>query len=553
MPRSRTTALAGGVTALIVAVLVWLVVYAARTLEPITPGSGSGTVPWVPALVAWVLAGAVTAGTLTWIVIALRSGSTTATLTAGGMAALAGAAVMLLVGSGQPALPVLGAAGFLLAASVADRLDVPAIGGARRIGIVIGALVVAELFVAAAVLVGMGDTLLLVAAGLALAAGIVTLDRPSAPEAFALAAGAGALGFARIDGAEAMIGVAALATSALLAARRGLDLLGPASSAQDDGDRLPDLAARLADAVLRFDGRLRLADWNATAATLLDLDETSRGTRLEDLLGIPLAGLPSDDRIHTVERSVGGLDVTIHRSEGGLVAIIRDPGRAPEGDRLGRELRGTIDELAQARRTIELQRAELERTASVDPLTGLPSRTAILDRLRIELAEAARYRHPIAVVLLDIDDFAEINRLHGTQAGDDVLAEVALRMRLRVRAADALGRLGSDQFLAILPHTDEAGAATFADALRRRLAAREVAVGAGQLRITVCAGVAVMHAGEEPGSDALLGRAEAALERAKRGGGDRIALAGSHPVTRIEEHRPEGDRTAADAGDDGGT
>jgi GGDEF domain-containing protein len=105
------------------------------------------------------------------------------------------------------------------------------------------------------------------------------------------------------------------------------------------------------------------------------------------------------------------------------------------------------------------------------------SRGAIIDRLRTEIAQARRYRHPVAVVLLDVDGFSDLNRRHGVVNGDAVLREVALRMRLRVREADALGRAGSDGFLAILPHTDEGGAATFADALRHRLAQRPMLVG----------------------------------------------------------------------------
>src|SRR6187399_945614 len=83
-------------------------------------------------------------------------------------------------------------------------------------------------------------------------------------------------------------------------------------------------------------------------------------------------------------------------------------------------------------------------------------RAAILERLHSEVAMARRYRHPLAVVLLDVDRFGAVNAEHGIAAGDAVLREVALRFRLRVREADALGRFGSDGFIATLPHTDEA-------------------------------------------------------------------------------------------------
>jgi diguanylate cyclase (GGDEF)-like protein len=227
--------------------------------------------------------------------------------------------------------------------------------------------------------------------------------------------------------------------------------------------------------------------------------------------------------------------------------VIRDPG-GTEAERLGRELRGTIEELLQARRTIDLQRQELERASSIDPLTGVASRAAILDRLRVEVAQARRYQHPVAVVLLDVDDFAAINRRHGTAGGDAALREVALRIRLRVREADELGRVGSDAFLAVLPHTEEAGAAIFADALQHRLGLRPVVVGDDQLVLTASVGVAVMRPGDDLDLDGLLGRVHEALASAKSAGGNRIALDRLHGLARLEDHRgshaPDGsDRT----------
>ena len=549
MPPSRTAAVASGLTALVMAVLAAVVVAILRALPPtdlVAAGLG-----WTATALAWALTASVTVATLAWIVVALRTGALPAAFAVGAMAALAGASVMLLIGSSPPGLPLVGATGFALAASAADRLPSPAVDGGRRIAIVIGALLGAELSVALAVALGASDALPFVAAGLALAAGTVALGRPCAPEAFAMAVGAGSIGVARSVDVAFAIGLAALVVAALLSARRGLEeaTFAVATPANDE-ERLPDLAARLADAVLRFDGRLRLADWNATAATLLDLDEGSRGVRMEELLGIPITSLPADDRIDTVERGIAGMDVTVHRSHGGVIAIIRDPGRAPESERLGRELRGTVEELVRARRTIHLQRAELERTATIDPLTGLPSRPAILDRLRAEVAEAGRYRHPLAIVLLDVDDFTELNRRHGTSMGDAVLGEIALRLRLRVRTADALGRLVGDRFLAILPHTDEAGATTFADALRHRLAGGTLALGGTELRLTVSAGVAVVRPGDEIDVDTLLGRAEEALARATRSGGDRVVLERQHRPSPID--RRPGAPSAPDAGKEAG-
>ena len=152
---------------------------------------------------------------------------------------------------------------------------------------------------------------------------------------------------------------------------------------------------------------------------------------------------------------------------------------------------------------------------------------------------------------MDIDDFGALNHQFGTAAADVALREVALRIRLRVREADELGRLGRDSFLAVLPHTDEAGAATFADALMHRLGLRPVALAGTEVRLTASFGVAVMRPGEELDADGLLARADEALASAKRGGGNRIALDRLHGLARLEERQTAHGHEAAEAPDAG--
>jgi diguanylate cyclase (GGDEF)-like protein len=223
--------------------------------------------------------------------------------------------------------------------------------------------------------------------------------------------------------------------------------------------------------------------------------------------------------------------------------------------RLGRELRATIEELMQARRTIAVQRAELERAATVDPLTGVASRAAIVERVRTEVAQARRYAHPIALLVVDVDSFAELNQQHGIEVGDEILREVALRIRLRVRRADALGRSDGDSFLAVLPHSEESGIIVFAEALRERLAQRPIITQAGPLSITVSIGVAMMRPAMELSVDELLGRADEALHSARTAGGNCIAFDRLHGLARIDPGRrsdpsaaPPSPETAQDSG-----
>jgi len=238
--------------------------------------------------------------------------------------------------------------------------------------------------------------------------------------------------------------------------------------------------------------------------------------------------------------SVEALDETAEQSAAPIHPVPL-PSPAPPVDdealRLARELRATIEELLHSRRTIELQREELARSAAHDPLTGVFSRRHILERLGIEAAEAHRYAHPVAVLLLDVDGFAALNHQHGLSVGDAVLRELALRLRMRMRAADALGRIGGDSFVAILPHTDERGAAVFADALRRRLITRPLMTDAGEITVSVSIGVAFTRPGVDLDPEALLAAADEALASARAAGGNRIAFDRSHGLVRLEERR----------------
>ncbi|PZR62941.1 MAG: hypothetical protein DLM71_05880 [Chloroflexi bacterium] len=218
--------------------------------------------------------------------------------------------------------------------------------------------------------------------------------------------------------------------------------------------------------------------------------------------------------------------------------------------RLSRELRGTLEDLIRARRTIELQREELAVAASIDQLTGVLSRRAVLDRLRIEVAECRRYSHPLAIVLVDLDGFAALNARHGIAIGDAVLHDVGLRLRLRMRAADALGRLGGDSFLVILPHTDERGATILADVLRRRAITHSTETDGGPIELAVSIGVALMRPGTEISDDELLAAADEALASARAGGGNRIAFDRNHGLARLEERR---DGSPSVQGDDQGS
>ncbi len=230
-----------------------------------------------------------------------------------------------------------------------------------------------------------------------------------------------------------------------------------------------------------------------------------------------------------------------------------EPEVAPEFDelsRITRELRATLDDLVAARHLIELQRVEIGRASSVDQLTGVANRWTTLDRLRTEAAEARRYLHPIAVVLFDIDGFADLNHEHGLEVGDAVLREIALRLRMRMREADAVGRIGADAFLAVLPHTDEVGAVIFANAVLDRLLNRQIVTARGEVLVTLSIGIGLMRPGMGVTGDELLAAAEEALDSARAAGGNRVAIDRLHGLARLDKQSPHPGTATGQAADE---
>jgi diguanylate cyclase (GGDEF)-like protein len=160
--------------------------------------------------------------------------------------------------------------------------------------------------------------------------------------------------------------------------------------------------------------------------------------------------------------------------------------------------------------------------ATVDLLTGVLNRQALLSRLEDELERAARYQRPCSVVLVDLDHFKRVNDTHGHAAGDLVLREVADVLHANVRTADIVGRYGGEEFMVVLPETDADAAAASAEKLRRLVGSREVRLDDGYvLSVTLSAGVAG-GLGRHLQLDALVRDADAALYSAKALGRDQV-------------------------------
>lgn len=176
-----------------------------------------------------------------------------------------------------------------------------------------------------------------------------------------------------------------------------------------------------------------------------------------------------------------------------------------------------------ARVGAEVQRQQLEQQllfmATHDALTGLPNRTLFWDRLRTAVQRAARGKHHVALVDLEVHGLREINEQFGEAAGDALLAEVARRLREGVRNTDTVCRIGSSQFGVVLESIRQwQNVDGVSRALVRRVVADPVAIGEDSLDLEVSAGVAVYpEDGEDDGL--LLSRADRARFQIKRAGG----------------------------------
>ena len=186
----------------------------------------------------------------------------------------------------------------------------------------------------------------------------------------------------------------------------------------------------------------------------------------------------------------------------------------------------------------------LTAQALYDPVTGLPNRRLLMDRLTNVMARRGLAEHPCAVLYLDLDGFKNFNDTHGHAVGDEILAAFARRLEDAVRPSDTVARLGGDEFVVLVAGLDSAEAAP---AVAHRIIERcqePLALDHLAVRATTSIGVAVADEDDEPGI--LLQRADAALYDAKRAGRNRVAVRGKRHYRRTGERSRAGVDQPAD-------
>ena len=180
---------------------------------------------------------------------------------------------------------------------------------------------------------------------------------------------------------------------------------------------------------------------------------------------------------------------------------------------------------AQLIETTKADNARLEVLAHTDPLTLVLNRRALTVRLASELERARRYDSVITLLMVDLDNFKQVNDNHGHLVGDDVLRDVAMLLQHAVRTMDVVARYGGEEFVVVLPETSLAGATIFAERIRENV---ETATFSGlrgvPLKLTASIGVSSYPSTTVQTVDDLFARADEALYRAKADGRNRVCL-----------------------------
>lgn len=286
----------------------------------------------------------------------------------------------------------------------------------------------------------------------------------------------------------------------------------------------------LFDAVYFVDKERRITHWNDSATRLTGFASTDmlgKDCRETMLVHLSKEGQPfCESHCPLLETEPYGdvleTEVFIRHKAGHMVPVqatmlpIRDAAGHITGAAeifsdvsVGEEIRKRLD--------------DLERVARLDPLTRLPNRRYVEERITAHLAELERYDRQFGLVLLDLDRFAKINDKYGCEAGDDVLRMIARTLMLNHRPFDTVGRWEEEEFAAIPVQVDREGLRTVAERTRVLIEQSQLPWQEGaSLGVTASLGATLVGRGDKP--DSIVARAERMLREAKEKGGGVVVI-----------------------------
>lgn len=178
-----------------------------------------------------------------------------------------------------------------------------------------------------------------------------------------------------------------------------------------------------------------------------------------------------------------------------------------------------ITERKELQHQIEEQNKLLEILATTDELTKILNRRMVYSRLEEEISRANRFQTPLSILLMDIDHFKRVNDQYGHLRGDDVLVKVAATISTEARNYDIVGRYGGEEFLVVLPNTEQEEALIVAQRIRKRISRLEFE---NDLRVTISGGLKTYQGGS---ATEFLNQTDELLYKAKEQGRDQIVNA----------------------------
>lgn len=279
--------------------------------------------------------------------------------------------------------------------------------------------------------------------------------------------------------------------------RRQLEDNGFRVAEADDGDEALRMAREVSPAVILLDIEMPKLDGRAVLKAL------KADPRMADTPVVFLTGVrDTDDLVAALE--LGAHDYLCKPFESAeLLARVSAAAR----------VKALHDELHR-------RAEEMHLMARLDPLTGLYNRRHLDEHLRATAVGSRRRMQPLAVLVIDVDRFKSVNDTLGHAAGDEVLCELARRLRRIMRADDVAGRWGGEEFLVLLPQTDLAGAGAVAERIRQAVADAPVRLADRNIDVTVSIGYT---SGVVDDVHGLVNRADTAMYDAKQQGRNRTA------------------------------
>lgn len=168
-------------------------------------------------------------------------------------------------------------------------------------------------------------------------------------------------------------------------------------------------------------------------------------------------------------------------------------------------------------------RNQLEKVSRTDQLTGLYNRRSLAELMPLEFERAKRYDHPLSILMIDLDDFKQINDQYGHGTGDLILSSLGKILIDNTRRNDAVVRYGGDEFLVIMPHTDGEQARVVADKILEKTRGRSISLSeTTKISCAISLGLATFPAAGIETSEALLNQADQNLYTAKKEGKGKI-------------------------------